>query len=125
MNDLKSATTEKSIILTQNSQEKAIIKIIEDHIIFTRFYDGLYTILNAYAPNETCHELKVSHNGIEAAIIIMGIEDKDLKDKLDDTYHDCACVKENELISIPELAQTIYLKWLNEIKNYFLTPKVA
>ncbi len=110
---------------SKRSTEKAIIKIIEDHIVFTRFYDGLYTVLNSYAPNKTCHQLKVGYNGIETAIIIMGIEDEDLKDKLNDTYYENACVKENELISVPELAQTIYLKWLNEIKDYFLTKKVA
>ncbi len=115
----------KELIERNKRTEKATLQIIEDSIVFSRFYDGLYSVLNSYAPKQTCHELKVNYNGVETAIILMGVKDEALKEKLSDTYNDYARVRENDLISVPELAQTIYLKWLNEIKNFFLTKKVA
>ncbi len=121
----KQQTTEKSVVLTQNSQEKVIIKIIEDHIVFSRICEGMFTILNASKPNVLMHELKVDYNGIDNALALMGIEDEKLIGKLHDTYYNCVSNGESDLLTVLELAKIIYLKWLNEIKNFFLTKKAA
>ncbi len=124
MENLKE-TPAKSVVLTQEENEKAIIQIIEDHIVFTRLCSGMHTILNVYDPNKTTHELKAKYSGINSAFIIMGIKEEDLEIELDNAFYDCVCVTENDLVSVPELAKTIYMKWLNVIKNYFLTKKAA
>ncbi len=122
---LKSQTNPTSVILTPTNEEQAVLQILSDHVLFNRFYDGMYTILNAYEPDKTANELKVDYKGIDIALIIMNIKDENLIEKLHDTFYDLACDRKSDWISAPELAQTIYLKWLSEIKNYFLTKKVA
>ncbi len=119
-----SKISETTSVFTQNTQEKVIIKIIADHIVYTRIYDGMHTVLNAYDPNHDDYELKPKYSGIDTALLLMSIEDEKLIEKLHDAYYNGVFGKYS-MLSAPELAKIIYVEWLHEIKNYFLTKKVA
>ena len=113
------STPTKNSRSVQNLKEKAIINIIADSIVFTRFYHGMAYILNASAPKNDVQFNSVDYNGIDTAFTFMDIVDQDLADILSDIYNDNVRGG-NQDESADELAQYIYHIWLNEIKNFFL-----
>ncbi len=85
----------------------------------------MYTILNAQAPQKTCNTLNIGYKGIEIAFILLGVENDDLEDKLEYTYDNYASANQYDMHEVSELARNIYIEWLCDIKNFFLTKKVA
>lgn len=100
-------------------KEQAIINIIADNVFYSRIWDGTHTILNAFAPDETMHELKGKYNGIENAFTFMDLIDEDLCNELSDIYHNAVCAQRENRVT-HELAKVIYFKWLTFIKEYYI-----
>ena len=107
--------------LFNKPQEKAVVSILQDAIIFKRVADRMYDIVNAFNPvkHEHAFETENQHIGIKSAFYVIGIfENDDLCEQLSDIFFDTLELKETQADT---LAETIYIDWLVCIKNYCAT----
>ncbi len=116
-------TTEKSV---QSTQEKIILQILTDDIIFTRIEYVMFKFHNVFAPDNSQDidsEFTMKYGGYATAFDILGI---DKHSKLGEILGELTYkMKDQSEERADILAQKIYSKWLDEIKNYFLTKKAA
>ncbi|AQW96651.1 hypothetical protein BBD31_01505 [Elizabethkingia anophelis] len=112
----------KNLVLT--AKEQAIINIIADHIFHDRIYDGIHTVLNAFAPNESDHSLQGIYGGIGNAFTFMDIVDDDLCYELSDIFYN-TIGEPHEFRNVNELAEVIYYSWLKFIKDYYIVKKAS
>lgn len=110
--------------LVPTAKEQAIINIIADHIFYSRIYDGMHKVLNAFAPNESDNCLQGVYGGIGNAFIFMDIEDENLCNELTDIYYNTAC-EPHEFRNVDELAEVVYYSWLKFIKDYYTVKKAS
>ncbi|MCL1654234.1 hypothetical protein M2T28_16545 [Elizabethkingia miricola] len=110
--------------LVSTAKEQAVINIIADHLFHDRIYDGVHTVLNAFAPNETDHSLQGVYNGIDNAFALMDIVDEALCGELTDIFYNTTC-EPHEIRNVNELAEVIYYSWLKFIKDYYTVKKAS
>lgn len=105
-------------------QERAIIGILQDAIVWRRVSDKMFDIVNAFNPQKHENEFSTDcqHIGYVSAFHVMGIYDNDdLCSDLAEIFFD---FREDESPA-NELAETIYIEWLVCIKNYCATIKTV
>ncbi|WP_233881879.1 hypothetical protein [Tenacibaculum piscium] len=104
------------------NQEQAtvIVKIITDHIVFTRIQDGMHSVLNCFNPDGELKEFNAEYSGIDTALMLMGVNDEMLIGRLHDSYYNGVFGNSSMMVAT-ELAKVIYVEWLCDIKNHFLT----
>lgn len=103
-------------------QERAVIGIIQDTILWRRVSDRVFEIINAFDPNGNQPEPEADkkHIGISNAFHVMEIHDnQDLCDQLNTLFYEFM----QDESPADQLAQTIYIEWLVCIKNYCTTQK--
>jgi hypothetical protein len=103
--------------LFTNSQDLAVIGILQDAIVWDRVSSNMLDIVNAFSPKEFKHDFETSdqHHGYVNAFHIMGIYDKDaLCEQLASLFYNFR----EDTSSAKDLAEVIYLSWLVCIKNY-------
>ncbi len=119
----KNAENGKSV---QSTQEKIILQILTDDIIFTKIEDVMFKFHNVFDPDnaeDPDGEFARKYNGYATAFEMLGI---DLYGKLGEILGELTYNMKNESEERADiLAQKIYAKWLDEIKNFFLIKKVA
>lgn len=107
-------------------QERAIINVLNDHILWVRVESALFTISNAFNPSAKKGmdwSAEDNFHGYTTALIILGIENnEDLCSELSDIVSKMVSESEN---ASTELAREIYFEWLVAIKNFFTLKTVA
>ena len=113
--------------INNNPQERAIICILQDAIIWKRVSNSVYNLLNAFHPGKTNgdpenFELEGQYHGYENAIKIMGLSDNDeLCNELSELFWNM----QDEKSKANDLAEKIYIEWLVCIRNYCATLKTV
>ena len=113
--------------INNKPQEKAIICILQDAIIWKRVSDSMYTLLNAFNPiaingDQENFDLEERYLGYENNFKIMGISDNyDLCQELSELFWSM----QDTTSKANELAEKIYIEWLVCIKNYCATLKTV
>lgn len=107
-------------------QQRAIINILSDHILWVRVEECLFKISNAFNPSKKeCMDWTAEDNfhGYTTALMLLGIENnEDLCSELCDVTSKMISESEN---ASTELAKDIYFEWLVAIKNFFTLKSVA
>lgn len=106
------------------AKEQGIINIISDSILYNRIYDGMHVILNAFNPLQVnpCN-IEVNYKGIESVLMLMDIEDEDLKENLELLYE--KNILSRTLENASQLALSIYFEWLKYIKDFYTNKKAS
>lgn len=106
------------------AKEHGIVNIISDSILYNRIYDGMHVILNAFNPLQAnpC-DIEINYKGVENALILMDIEDDDLKENLELLYE--KNIFSRTLENAYHLALSIYFEWLKYIKDFYTTQKAS
>ena len=114
--------------INNKPQERAIIGIIQDSIIWQRVSNGMFEILNAFHPEKCENEFQIDYKyrGFENALILMGLDNEELNESLGEIFNEYLNLKNPKHdIAANELAETIYIEWLVCIKNYCVTLKTV
>jgi len=115
-------------IIKNKSQEKAIIGIIQDAIIWRRVSDKMFDIVNAFHParNDGEHAEFEAENHMECYVNAFHVMD------ICDNDHLCGILADlfwkytqDNGAKANELATTIYIEWLVCIKNHYVTIKIS
>lgn len=100
-------------------QEKAIIGIFFDYILWSRISESMRSINNVLHPNELENDFEPDclYRGYENAFHILGITDEnELCSELGGVFFGIISDNKEEAKS---LAERIYIEWLVCIKNYY------
>lgn len=109
-----------------------VVPILIDAILFARISNRMMDILNAFNPKVTKHEFEpeMQYNGICNAVNILKIKDENLDNILGAIFNDIVYgnrskgIEESTVIAT-ELAKIIFTKWLEAIKKYNSSYKIA
>lgn len=108
--------------IKNNPQEKTIIGIIQDSIIWGRVSGKVYDILNSFQPLEDEHQLDVmdKYFGYHNAIHLMGLENNNnLSGELDEIYCRLSSIGVKKNNKADDLAQEIYREWVVCFENHY------
>jgi hypothetical protein len=110
--------------ISNKPQERAIIGILQDAIIWRRVSEKIADIINAFNPKSFINDFDADskYQSYVNAFYVMGIHDNDdLCSELTEIFFNFS----GEQNPANELAETIYIEWLLCLKNYCATLKTA
>lgn len=114
----------KTTVPALTAKEQGIVNIIADSILYNRIYDGMHIILNAFNPLQSNPEdININYKGIENVLLLMDIDNEDLREDLETLYENKIHTRNNEQADY--LALSIYFDWLKAIKDFYTTKKAS
>lgn len=104
-------------------KEDVILDILKDHIVWYRLREGMNTILNAYHPGGDVipFEPDLNYTGYGSALKLMGVDTMPRIKQVDihkELHKILSEIMESDQ-KADVLAQRLYAKWLEWIKEYY------